>query len=362
MTSVRLDDPSVVAARDPGGMLALVNGLPDQVDEAMARLRVFQTPPAARECMQLVICGMGGSAIAGDLLGGVVEEQVADRIRVHRGWGLPRWVTADALVAVVSHSGNTPESLSAYDAARERDLPLVALSSGGALQRRAVADGESWIGVPGGMPPRAGIANLFFPLLRIAVDLGIARAEDEDLGLPSALRTEAAAYAPAEPPGKNRALELAQHLRGRLPLVHSGTALTHAVARRFVAQLAENAKRLAVRSEYPELTHNEVVAFDGDEAMLTSVAMVELVDTAEPRGVGVVREGVEELAGRHGARSLRIAARGASRLARLWSLVLLTDFASVYLALLDGRDPSAIEPIAWLKGRVAEEMKGIRES
>lgn len=356
--TVRLDDPAVIAARDPGGMLSLVSALPDQCDEALGRARQLRMPSDALECSHLLVAGMGGSAIAGDLAATVAEDALADRVRVHRGWGLPAWTTPEFLVVAASYSGNAPETLSAYDAARSRDIPVVVVSSGGELARRAGTDGVPWIRLEGGMPPRAAVAELFFPIRQLTLELGIGRSDEDDAGLASVLRAQAAAYAPGEAAARNTAMRLAQHLAGRLPLVHSGAPLTHAVARRFVSQLAENAKRLAVRSEYPELAHNEVVAWDGDAELLASLAVVELTDPEDPRGVGVVREGVEELAAKHGAAVMRISGTGSGRLTRLWSLLLLTDFASVYVGLLEDRDPSRIEPITWLRGRVAGELKG----
>jgi glucose/mannose-6-phosphate isomerase len=236
---------------------------------------------------------------------------------------------------------------------------MIALSSGGVLAERARRDGVPWVELPGGFPPRAAVGHAFFPLFRVATRLGMVTDAEAD-EVPERLRMLAGEWGPGRATSTNPAKMLAVHLQDRLPVLHAATPITRAVARRFMAQLAENAKTLALVSDYPELTHNEVVAWDGDPAWTRRVSVVEFIDPEEAPGIAAVRSGVATLARQHGGTVMQIAARGTTRLERTWSFVLLVDLASVYLALLQGRDPSTIAPITWLKGLVATDAPGGR--
>src|SRR5262245_8588552 len=219
-------------------MLGLVASLPDQCGDARARSGTLEVPPAARGARHLHCAGMGGSAIAAELLAATLDDANADRVRVHRGWGLPAWIPADTLVVISSYSGGTPETLSAYEAARDRGFPIVAISSGGPLAEWVRRDGVAWVELPGGLPPRAAVGYGFFPLLRLAADLGIARAEDVRADIAAHLRPLATAWGPGRRSDDNVAKQLAAHLAGRLPLIHAATSLARAAGHRFMTQLA----------------------------------------------------------------------------------------------------------------------------
>ncbi len=345
----RLDDPAAYAAGDPRNFGELIRGFAGQIADG-ARLgeglSVEGPPPRA-----LLVLGMGGSAAAGDLVQGLCHEAAPFPVQVVRGYTVPAWVGPGTLVVASSYSGQTEETLAAFEAARRRGARAVVLTSGGALAERAGREGLPWVRLPSGFPPRAALALLLMPLVVLldrwgAVPAGPAERE-EAVRVLAALGGELAHDVPV---AGNPAKALAATLAGRLPVVY-GTDLTGPIACRWRTQLEENAKVLALSGVLPEMNHNAIEAWGGGAD--SARAVVILRDGGEhprvARRVDLTREILEAHA------PVREAwARGEGRLARLLSLVLLGDWTSYYLAVLRGVDPWAVETLETFKRRMTE--------
>ncbi|MDQ3934531.1 MAG: bifunctional phosphoglucose/phosphomannose isomerase, partial [Actinomycetota bacterium] len=264
-------------------------------------------------------------------------------IRTVRGYGLDPWAGADSLVLCASYSGDTEETLAAYEAARALDAPRVALTTGGELARLARDDGVPVIGIPSGMQPRAAVVYMTVAALECAAACGAApslRSEIESAA--ETLRAIAA--------DDSGARALAEALRDRIAVIH-GAGSTAAPANRWKTQLNENAKVPAFAAELPEADHNEVVGYgDGDGARFAAVFLDDDgLDARLRRRLDVTAETLQEA----GVVSHRVLARGDSPVERVLSLVLLGDLTSVHLALLRGVDPTPVEAIEALKRRLA---------
>jgi glucose/mannose-6-phosphate isomerase len=338
--------PEVIARADPAGMLGDVLAQPDQIEDALWRFESGRVPRADHPG-GLVVAGMGGSAVGGDLAAAAAGSRAAAPIRSTRGYALEGATRLDSLVLCASYSGDTEETLSVYAAARELGIRRAAVTTGGRLAEEARADGVPVMGVPSGMQPRAGVVYMTVAALECAAACGAAPPLREEIDASAAtLRAVGAEHGAGSAPDTG-AKSLAAALAGRLPIVY-GAGRTAAAARRWKTQLNENAKVAAFASELPEADHNEVCGFGGAQpAPMAAVFLDD--DTLDPR----LRRRIDvtaDLLGGEGVAVHRVEAQGESPVARLLSLVMLGDLVSVYLAVLRGADPTPVEPIERLKG------------
>jgi glucose/mannose-6-phosphate isomerase len=344
----RLDDSHRNAAIDSRKFGELIRGFAGQVADAARLADHVRLPGGLPRAMCLL--GMGGSAVAGDLLRALADPVAPFPIHVVRGYAVPAWVGPDTLVVASSYSGNTEETLAAFDAARRRTARLLVLSSGGELGALAQQEGLPWVRLPAGFPPRAALAFLLLPLVvqleRLGAGIGGVAEREEAVAVLTAL---GAVLAPEVPTAENAAKGLALRLAGRVPAIY-GSELTAPVAYRWRTQLEENAEVLALSGELPEMNHNAIEAWGaGPEA---AWAIVLLRDPGEhPR---VVRRFAltREIVGAH-VPIHEVQARGEGRLARLLSLVLQGDWTSYYVSLRRSVDPWAVDRLEAFKRRMA---------
>jgi glucose/mannose-6-phosphate isomerase len=295
----------------------------------------------------LVICGMGGSAIGADLAAAALGDRATRPISIIRGYALESWTGPDSLVLCASYSGETEETLACFEAAGAAGAGRVALTTGGKLAEAARAESVPVIGVPAGMQPRAAVLYMIVATLECASLCGAAPGVHAEIDTATALLERLVEEWGPDAPDDSEAKALARRLRGTIPVVH-GSGPTAATARRWKTQLNENASTAAFWSELPEANHNEICGWNrGRELAPLSAVFLEETDQ-HPRvhtRIELTAAAVEQA----GAQVVRVEARGDSRLERVLSLVLLGDLASVYLAVLDGVDPTPVEAIESFK-------------
>jgi glucose/mannose-6-phosphate isomerase len=275
------------------------------------------------------------------------------RIAVHRGYGIPAWVTRDDLLVFSSYSGNTEETLSAFDAAAEHGARRRCIATGGALAARAHAAGAPCLGMPAGLQPRAALGHSLVALLTQLHHAGTVPDPVPDLDRAAAwLRRLAPRYAP-EQHADNPAKQLADRWHGTLPVVYTGPTLGPAAGTRWRGQINENAKSLALVSVLPELDHNEIMGWSALPALRAQVSLCFLRDAEDGPAVERRHDATMRiLAGR--AKSLdTVTVEGETRLERLLGTIWLGDWASVYLAFRNGVDPTPVDEISELKRQLA---------
>jgi glucose/mannose-6-phosphate isomerase len=346
-----LDDPKRSQACDPSGLLGIAIGLPGQIREGWALGRSAALPKPPKDAAHLVICGMGGSAIGGDLLAGYLAPTCPIPIVIVRGYEVPRFVGPRSLVIAASYSGMTEETLAAAAQAQRAGAAVFAITSGGQLARATT----HVCLVPGGLAPRAALGYLMLPAL--------AALERWELAGPSAPEVEEAASiledvaadcGPQVPAIRNPAKQLAETLAGRVPAVYGASPGLEAAARRWKCQFNENSKTLATWNVFPELNHNETVGWGAPAGLASHFAVVLLLDGTEPPQLARRLRLTADLALGPAAGIHEVSARGTGRLARLFSLVSMGDLVSIYLAYLRGVDPMPVEIIDAIK-------EGLRE-
>ncbi|MFA4965290.1 MAG: bifunctional phosphoglucose/phosphomannose isomerase [Thermoleophilia bacterium] len=350
--------PEQVAAVDRSDLLGAIAGLPRQLTAGYAAARrslraaLAEGAAPAERPAGVVICGMGGSAIGADLVLACLPELPVPAAVV-RGYELPAWAGPETLVIAVSYSGGTEETLACATAALTRGATPVCVASGGRLAALAGEHSLPLVLVPGGGQPRAAVGALAMPLLAALEAAGLCAAAEGDVDEAAAvLRAAGEGCAPEAGAEANPAKRLARALFRRLLVVY-GAGLTVPAARRWKGQVNENAKAPAFWNELPELDHNELMGWSSLPPVSAATTAVFLEDAAaDPR----LRRRAELTAAevrRHGLAVEMVTARGASRLARLFSLVQLGDYVSFYLAVLYGVDPTPVTAIEEFKAELA---------
>jgi len=347
-----------IASVDPSDMMGAVLSLPEQCDRAKQFAAAADLGAlAGKRFANVVIAGMGGSAIGGDLLRSIFEPHLEMPVAVSRDYHLPGYVGRETLVVTASYSGNTEETLASYDAARKVGAALLAVTTGGELAARAARDGVPTIAIPGGLQPRAAIGYGFVPLMVAAGRLGLMSERllgdtDEMIAVLTGVRDECN---PEVPQANNRAKALAAQWAGSIPVIFGSQAERGAVAYRWKTQINENAKAFAAAGVLPELDHNEVVGWSGHGVQARpehTLSVVFLRDESESEQIRKRAELTKQIVEKRAARVTEVWPSGESVLARAMSLVYVGDFASCYLAYVYGEDPTPVKIIDWLKSEL----------
>lgn len=326
-------------------MLATVLALPQQLRQAASWPPVSLLPASYAN---LVVLGMGGSGISGDVAAAVLGEECPVPMVVVKEGRLPAFVGQDSLVVAVSYSGDTRETLAGCAESMRRGAKVACVCSGGGLLDLAQKNDFPTVTVPGGMQPRAAIGYLAVAtssLLAAAMETSIAGQVREAIEILERLAGE---MAPARPEAANIAMSLARTMVGKVPVIYGGSRVAAVAANRWKCQINENSKVPAFRNEYPEMGHNELVGWSEGNPLRSSALLVALRDRgAENPGFDVALE-----ISREGTAGLvEIDSGGVTPLARFFSLAYIGDFVSVYLALARGVDPTPVEAINRLKSR-----------
>jgi len=351
--SVDLNNVEELRRFDTTGMLDAIASLPDQCAAASGELMEKVQLPEYQGIANIVITGLGGSAIGGDLLRAYAAEALDVPVVINRGYDLPKFVGSSTLVFAVSYSGNTEETLSAYAQAHERGAHIIGITSGGKLRELLRGDGYPIVEVPGGMFPRAANGYLFVPLLMILQKIGML----PDLSTPISemiylLRDLCVQFGPEVPEATNPAKQLARKMYGKIPVIWGATGTTEIVAQRWKAQINENAKTPCYWNVFPELNHNEIVGLEVPEELVKAIHLIILQDKADHPQVQKRMEITKEVFQDKVDGFTEIKAFGNGMLARIYSLICTGDYTSVYLAALYGMDPGPIKAIDFLKNQL----------
>lgn len=364
-----LDSIEQMLAIDASQMLAATASAGAQVRKALSEndKSVIDRIASLGKPRAVVVTGMGGSGISGQVLEAFAGTSSNIPVVSSRGYGLPAWVGVDDLVISLSCSGGTEETIAAAAEAARRGSRLVAITSpGSALAEltESVRGAEViYIDAEGRMP-RASMWTLLTPLLRIGHSLGLVNVTDEDLAKAADVIDEVGVECAVERGTfENPAKQLALKFADSLPMIWGTGEVGPVASYRVISQLAENAKLPAIHGEIPESQHNQVVVLDGpyagsndaihdSEKFERKFRLVLLRDSVEHPQMARRAEIVTEIAARRDVPVSQVDTRGVNIVHRLAYLVALTDWASVYAGLVQEIDPSPIGPIAELKDRL----------
>lgn len=354
MTDSPLDSLDTYSRLDPAGLYGRIAGLPAQFDEAWRASRPLVLPPDYRNVRRIAVLGMGGSGIGGSLLRALAIELGARvPVDVARGYTLPAWVDGDTLAIASSNSGNTEEVVATFDAAVRAGAKCVAITTGGRLLDAARAHGAPALTFTWQGEPRSALGWSFASLLAICGGLGLMPDVEPDLvGATAHMQSLVSQIDRDVPESSNPAKQLARRLVGTLPLFVGAEALAP-VAYRWRTQVNENAKSWAAADELPEMNHNAPLGFAAPASVASSIHAVLLRHASvHPRTALRIELTLEQMRA-SGVAAEVIDVPGPSVLAQMLWAVQFGDFASYYLGLLYGVDPSEVRALEWMKGRMA---------
>lgn len=330
-----------IGAHDSGDQLEAALALPEHLRDALWRFSTAAVEPI--ESSGLVVCGMGGSAIGGDLAAAALGSRLGKSFEVVRAYGVPPWTSPERAIFCSSYSGNTEETIGCYAAAEAVGARRIVATTGGKLAELARADGVPVIGMPAGLQPRAAVGYTFAIAAEVAALVGAAPAIRTEIDSSSA-HLEAATDSLL-----GLAEELAERVHGSVPLIY-GCDLTARIAYRWKCQINENAKLPAFDHHLPEMDHNEIVGWAGGPAGAYTALFLEDRDQhprERPRF-----ELTAELIADPAHDVIRLETEGETRTERLLWTVMLGDLLSLELAAREGVDPTPVTVIESLKDRL----------
>ncbi len=347
-----LDNLSDIKRVDKSNMLSFCVEASEHYGEAAQLAEAVSINYSKPE--SIIVAGMGGSAIGGELLKEWARDKIAVPIEVCREYLLPRYAGKNSLVFVVSYSGETEESLGAFLDAVKRRCMIICISSGGALQDFAEKLSIPHLLVPLGMAPRVSLPYLFMPLPIILEKVGlVSQVAPEISETVRVLKYVADSNSPEKSLRENFSKKLASKICDTIPVIY-GFGIYRAVAQRLKTQFNENSKIPAKWEFFPELNHNEIVGWEAANELAKHFSTILIRDPDEAKPMRQRIEATKKLISRKLVKILEIQSIGKSELAKMSSVICIGDFTSVYLAILRGIDPTPVKSIAILKENIKQ--------
>jgi glucose/mannose-6-phosphate isomerase len=335
-------------------MLSRIKELPMQCRQAWQTVMDFTLPSDYSDIDKVIILGMGGSAIGGDLVRSLALAEAKIPVLVHRDYGLPAFVNERTLVIASSYSGNTEEILSGFEPSLKTGAKKLVMTTGGKLGELAGANHLPVYKIEYKAQPRAALGFSFLPTLGVLQKLGFIGDKsahvDETVSVLNKLSSELDEKSPL---ASNPAKQLAQRLYGKLSVIY-GAGILAEVAHRWKTQINENGKSWAFYEIFPELNHNATVGFPFPPEVVERLHLVLLRSPLFNERVKLRYEVTCELLKRAGVAYEYVDSLGESPLSQMMSTVMMGDFASYYLAILNKVDPSPVDVISYLKDQLAK--------
>lgn len=356
---INLDDQEVYKQYDPEDMLARIKELSWQCQQAWQAAGDFALPADYSHVDKVVVLGMGGSAIGGDLVRSLAALEAELPVFVQRDYDLPAFVDAGTLIIASSYSGNTEETLSAFEQALNTDAKKLVITTGGRLKDIAEGRNIPVFTIAYEAQPRAALGFGLLPILCFLQKLGFLSDKSADVAeMVQVLQKLSRKIGEEAPLSDNPAKQLAYRLCGRLPVVY-GAGILAEVARRWKTQINENSKAWAFFEVFPELNHNATVGFLLPQELASKIEVLMLRSPSLHKRVQLRYRVTCELLDQAKVEHEFVDSDGDSPLSQMMSLIMFGDYASYYLAILYRIDPSPVKVIDYLKQQLAKEYGSI---
>jgi glucose/mannose-6-phosphate isomerase len=350
-----VNDLEKIARVDKANMLDGLARFPEQIKESLAIAEAAERFNFIK-IDNVLVAGMGGSAISGDIMASLFRDKLDVPLLVNRDYDLPKWVNKDTLVICISYSGNTDETLSSFKIAYQKKCKIICISTGGKLQELAEKREVPFVKIPSGIQPRAATAYLLFPSILFLKKIGLLKTViDADIQETIAVTQDFVAMNNKDVPEENnQAKQLAKKIFNTIPQIY-GWGIYTPIAKRWRHQLNENSKVIARTDVVPECNHNDIVGWSANPEISKLFSCILLRDKDEEiiditTRFSFMRDLFRNTAGN----IIEVSPKGKSQLAKMMYLMCLGDFTSCYLAVLRGIDPSPVDIITELKKRLAE--------
>jgi glucose/mannose-6-phosphate isomerase len=352
---VNLDDIQLYKRLDPANMLESLHSFPQQCRVAWHKAKDFELPKNYAGIDKVIILGMGGSAIGGDLARSLVSSSKSKAIIfVNRDYDLPAFIDDRTLVIASSYSGNTEETLSAFSQALEKKCKSLAMTTGGKLKTMAENAKVPVFVIDYKGQPRAALGYSLMPLIAFLQKLGLLKDKRAEVEVMiQCIEKLVGEMKETVPTSSNRAKQLACKLHGKIAVIY-GAGILSKVARRWKTQINENSKAWAFHETFPELNHNAVVGYQFPSELDSKIYVVLLrCPSLHPRTL-IRYQVTSELLKQNGISHEIIDSQDESEFSQMMSLVHLGDWVSYYMAILNDIDPTPVKVIDYLKKRLSE--------
>ncbi len=295
----------------------------------------------------IIVSGLGGSAIGGDLIADFLNEELPYPFAVNRNYGLPKYANENTLMIASSYSGNTEETLSAASQALRNGAQIICVTTGGKLLEFAKQNELPYFVMQSGFQPRYALYSSFFALLKILQTLGIVENQDETVKkIIANIRSKGEIYSGDD---NNKALEIAEKLLGFIPVIYGAANKTATLAIRMKGQFNENSKLHAFFNILPEMNHNEIIGWETFDEAQFRAKVIMIKDKSYHSQIAKRIEITSELIKKSGAEVIYLESSKDDFKERLFELVYLGDWISYLLAIMRKFDPSEIDNIVYLK-------------
>ncbi len=341
---------------DKSDMHAVLSAFPNQLEEAINIAENFELGFELDGIRDIVVLGMGGSAIGGDIIRSYCESLPgADhiRIKINRNYTIPNYIDKDTLVICSSYSGNTEETIAGFEAALEKTQKVFCISTGGKLTKLAKEKQVPVITIPGGLQPRCAIVYSVFPVLLTLVRNGAFSEEAVGQTLAAINELGEASEKLSKEYGSfdesNPTIQVAKKMLGKIPVIYSASEQLDTINLRWRCQIQENAKALAYGNVLPEMNHNEINGWQNPASLLSNFVLVFLQDPAEDTRLRPRYSAMDKLLGSKVSEIIKIEKKEHYALARMFTLLYFGDWMSYHLAIQYREDPTPIPLIMQMK-------------
>lgn len=340
---------------DKSGMRKIIADFHTQFRNSIHNISTYPKIADASKISKVVIFGMGGSAISGDLARNyisVLHPEINIPITVVRNYNPPNWIDSSTLVIAISYSGNTEETLSCLQQSMKKTKMIAGIASGGQLQKICLENELPFLNIPGGLQPRAALGYLFFAvlnflLLNFCIVCQVSKSMIEFEILADFLEEKSKLYSKID--DSNYAIKIAEKIKDKTAIIYSSSDVLDVVNLRWKGQIQENSKNLAFSNLLPEMNHNEINSYVHPENNLKNMALIFLEDKSDnPKNISRINATKSILMEKCPVTEL-ISSQEDMFLLRIFDLIYLADWVSFYLAILNEEDPTPIPLISKLK-------------
>lgn len=342
------------STNDPANMAQSIWDFPENIVDALKIEPSVPLEIGDKEFKNILIAGMGGSAIGGDVVNALAGDQIQIPLVVSRHYELPTWVDENSLVICSSYSGNTEETLFAFEDAKEKGASILGITTGGKLLSKLQEGEYPYLVIPSGLQPRAAMAFSFVPMLNVLNRLNLIDHSvlDELAGVVSLLSEKRLKYSSQD--GDNPTLKLSENIVDKLPVIYGQSTTTGIAAMRWKGQICENAKMLAFHNELPELNHNEIVGWENNPSVINQIALIWLKDIQDNERVRYRQTFTGDILKNIAALQETVSVEGKTFTERFLHLIYFGDWVSFWCAVIHGTDPSPVFKIENLKKELAQ--------
>ena len=339
---------------DPENMFGSIWDFPENLTDALKLGHAISLKHSYENIQNVVIAGMGGSAIGGDVVSVLEKDNLDVPFVVCRGYSLPNWVNENTLVLCSSYSGNTEETLSALDDAVSKNTQICGITTGGKIVDKLKELNKDVVIIPSGLQPRAALAFSFVPMAKCLEKTGVLTLSFGDW-MDSAIETIIQAreiYSKEN--DKNPVYELAQQIHDRIPVIYAENSTLGVAAIRLKGQICENAKMLAYHNELPEFNHNEIVGWENNPDIFEKLFVLWLTDANDNPRVKHRQEITQDILNEAGVDQYVLEMTGNLFQERFLHMIHYGDWLSYWCAILHGTDPSPVVKITRLKEELSK--------